>query len=69
MKVQYFPDTDTLYIELVEAPSVESEEITEGVVLDYDSQGRIIGIEIENFTERFKDKPAEIPLRLNFPTS
>jgi uncharacterized protein YuzE len=47
MKLTYFRDTDTLYIALSDAPSVESEEIREGVVLDYGSQGSIVGIEIE----------------------
>ncbi len=64
MKVQYFPDTDTLYIELTNALSVESEEIMENIVVDYDSHGRIVGIEIEHFTERFRDKPLEIPIKL-----
>ena len=63
MKVQYFPDTDTLYIELTDAPSVESEEIMENIVVDYDSHGRIVGIEIEHFTERFRDEPLEIPIK------
>ncbi len=64
MKIQYFQDTDTLYIELVEAPSVESEEIMDDVVVDYDSNGRIVGIEIEHFTESFRDKPVDIPIKL-----
>ena len=64
MKVQYFPDTDTLYIELADVPSVESEEVTEGIVLDYDKEGKVVGIEIEHFTERFGGEPAEIPLKL-----
>ncbi len=66
MKIQYFPDTDTLYIELSEAPSVESEEISEGTVVDYDDSGKVVGIEIEHFTEKFKGKPVEIPLKLTF---
>ena len=64
MTVQYFPDTDTLYIELIDMQSVESEEIMEGVVIDYDEEGKVVGIEIEHFTERFKGEPAEIPLKL-----
>ncbi|RLJ70710.1 uncharacterized protein YuzE [Hydrogenivirga caldilitoris] len=62
MKVWYFPDTDTLYIELINVPSVESAEVMEGVVFDYDEKGKVVGIEIEHFTERFSGKPAEIPL-------
>ena len=48
MKVNYFPDTDSLYIDLSEQPSVESREISEGVVLDYDAAGRLVGIDIDN---------------------
>ena len=48
MKVDYFPDTDSLYIDLSEQPSVESREISEGVVLDYDASGHLVGIDIDN---------------------
>lgn len=58
MKFKYYPETDTLYIELKETPSVESEEITDGVVLDYDQNGEIVGIEIEKASKR---REIEIP--------
>lgn len=48
MKLNYFPDTDSLYIDLSERPSVESREISEGVVLDYDAKGNLVGIDIDN---------------------
>jgi uncharacterized protein YuzE len=48
MKVNYFPDTDSLYIDLSERPSAESREISEGVVLDYDREGNLVGIDIDN---------------------
>ena len=48
MKVNYFPDTDSLYIDLAEQPSVESREISEGVILDYDASGHLVGIDIDN---------------------
>lgn len=48
MKVNYFPDTDSLYIDLSERPSAESREISEGVVLDYDASGNLVGIDIDN---------------------
>jgi uncharacterized protein YuzE len=44
----YYPETDSLYIDLSEQPSVESREISEGVVLDYDSRGNLVGIDIDN---------------------
>ena len=52
MKVNYFPETDSLYIDLSERPSVESREISEGVVLDYDETGRLVGIDIDNASEK-----------------
>jgi uncharacterized protein YuzE len=48
MKLEYFKDTDTLYIDIKETTSVESKEISQGVVLDYDSEGNLTGIEIDN---------------------
>ena len=39
MKLNYYPETDSLYIDLSEKSSVESREISEGVVLDYDAEG------------------------------
>ena len=48
MIFQYYPDTDMLYIKLVEGVSTESEEVSSGVVLDFDERNRVIGIEIED---------------------
>ncbi len=48
MIFQYYPDTDMLYIQLIQAVSVESEEVASGIVLDFDENGRVIGIEIED---------------------
>ena len=48
MKLKYYPDTDSLYIDLSHRTSVESREISEGVVLDYDETGNIVGIDIDN---------------------
>lgn len=48
MKLNYYPETDSLYIDLSEKTSVESKEISEGVVLDYDASGSLVGIDIDN---------------------
>lgn len=48
MKLNYYPETDSLYIDLSERASVESREISEGVVLDYDADGKLVGIDIDN---------------------
>ena len=56
MKISYFPDTDSLYIDLSEQPSAESREVSEGVVLDYDAQGRLVGIDIDNASKKVELK-------------
>jgi uncharacterized protein YuzE len=48
MKLNYRPETGSLYIDLSERPSAESREISEGVVLDYDAQGNLVGIDTDN---------------------
>lgn len=52
MKLNYYPETDSLYIDLSEQPSVESREISEGVLLDYDANGRLVGIDIDNASSK-----------------
>ena len=52
MKLNYYRDTDSLYIDLTSKPSVESREISEGVVLDYDAEGNLAGIDIDNASRK-----------------
>ena len=52
MKLNYHPDTDSLYIDLSERPSVDSREMSEGVVLDYDADGTVVGIDIDNASRK-----------------
>ena len=52
MKLNYHPDTDSLYIDLSEAPSAESREISDGIVLDYDAAGNLVGIDIDNASRK-----------------
>jgi len=52
MKLRYYPDTDSLYIDLSEKTSVESQAISEGVVLDYDIDGNLVGIDIDNASKK-----------------
>lgn len=51
MKIQYFPDTDTLYIDLADRPSTESEVISESLVVDLDGDGKPVGITIEHYSQ------------------
>ena len=56
MKLNYYPDTDSLYIDLSEKSSVESREISEGVALDYDVEGNLVGIDIDNASKKVQLK-------------
>jgi uncharacterized protein YuzE len=56
MKLNYYSETDSLYIDLSEKPSVESKEISEGVVLDYDETGALVGIDIDNASKKVQLK-------------
>ena len=52
MKLNYYPDIDSLYIDLSEQTSVESREISSGIVLDYDAHGNLVGIDIDNASDK-----------------
>lgn len=56
MKLNYYPETDSLYIDLSEKTSVESKEISDGVVLDYDVDGNLVGIDIDNASKKVQLK-------------
>ena len=56
MKLNYYPETDSLYIDLSERTSVESREVSEGVVLDYDADGKLVGIDIDNASAKVELK-------------
>jgi uncharacterized protein YuzE len=47
MKLSYYPETDSLYIDLSEKTSAESREVADGVVLDFDAEGVLVGIDID----------------------
>lgn len=50
MKINYFPDTDTLYIDLAARPSAKSEVINENLIVELDDQGKPVGITIEHYS-------------------
>ena len=52
MKVQYFPDTDTLYIELSPTEVHETRDLDEDTLLDLDVNGRLCAITIEHASDR-----------------
>lgn len=67
MKINYYPDTDSLYIDLSSKPSADSVEVSQGVVLDYDAEGNLVGIDIDEASSKLEIKelilsklPAEV---------
>jgi uncharacterized protein YuzE len=48
MKLHYDRDTDSLYIDLNARPSADSREIQDGIVIDLDAKGQIVGIDIQH---------------------
>ena len=54
MNVKYFPDTDTLYIELCSSEVAETRDLDEDSLLDLDAQGRLCAITIEHAGERME---------------
>jgi len=66
MKLHYYPETDSLYIELKTAPGAETREITEGLNVDLDAEGAVVGFDIDNASTRLDLSTLEtvaLPLR------
>lgn len=56
MKINYYPETDSLYIDLSHRTSVDSREISEGIVLDYDAHGNLVGIDVDHASTKLDMK-------------
>ncbi len=52
MKISYYPETDSMYIDLSAKKSAESKEVSPGIVLDYDNKGNLVGIDIDNASKK-----------------
>jgi uncharacterized protein YuzE len=52
MRINYHPETDSLYIDFSDAPGVESEEVRDGVVIDLDRDGNITGLDIQHASQK-----------------
>ena len=63
MKIEYDPSADAMYIRLLAGQVVDSDEARPGVVLDFDAEGRVLGIEMLGVSQR-TDKPHEMALEL-----
>ena len=66
MKVHYYPETDSLYIELLkDTASVESFEVCDGLVVDLDDSGVAVGLEIEDLSHFTMSAGAQVGLEIH----
>ena len=54
MKAEYYPEVDMLTIDFVEGASTESAEVSDGFVFNYDENGKVVGMEIDNASKRVR---------------
>ena len=52
MKLHYYPETDSLYIDLTGTPGVSTREIVEGFVADFDGSGNLVGLDIDHASSK-----------------
>lgn len=52
MKIHYYPETDSLYIELRDTPGAETREIADGLNADLDAAGAVVGLDIDRASAR-----------------
>ena len=55
MRMRWDKESDALYIRFDEAKIVESEEVSDGIILDFDASGRVVGFEMLDVRRRFPD--------------
>ena len=60
MKAKYFSDTDTLYLELRDSKVTDTRDLDEDTLLDYDADGRVVGITIEHAKTRMGGPRVEL---------
>jgi uncharacterized protein YuzE len=66
VKLHYYPETDSLYIELASRPGAETREVADGLNIDIDAKGLVVGFDIDNASTRFDLSTLEtvaLPLR------
>jgi len=52
MKLSYDKETDSLYIHLTNRPAMDSDEVADGVVVDFDGNGTLVGIDVQHASEK-----------------
>jgi uncharacterized protein YuzE len=66
MKLHYYPGTDSLYIELQSSASAETREVADGILVDLDAEGAVVGFDIDHASKHLDLSTLEtvaLPLR------
>ena len=66
MRLHYYPETDSLYVEFKDGPGIETREVTDGLNVDLDSGGEVVGFDIDHASKRLDLSTLEteaLPLR------
>lgn len=66
MKLHYYPETDSLYIEFRAGPGAETREVSDGLNVDLDADGAVVGFDIDRASQRLDLSTLEaeaLPLR------
>jgi len=72
MQLNYYPETDILYIDLIDASSVDSDVVRLGIVLDFSTDGQLVGIDVQNaskHTDLTQLDIADLPARIRGKTT
>lgn len=70
MKLHYYADTHSLYIDLSERRSVESRGVSPGVVLDFDEAGHLCGIDVDRASQNLdlsRLETVSLPVKMTMP--
>ena len=69
MRVRVDHGADAVYVNLIDRPIKESEEVADGIIVDYDEQGRIVGLEILDASKRTDDPEVLKSFSFELPTA
>jgi uncharacterized protein YuzE len=67
MRVRVDQDADAIYINLTDRVIKDSAEVADGIVVDYDDQGRVVGVEILDASKRTEDPNVLTQFNLDLP--
>jgi uncharacterized protein YuzE len=69
VKLHYYPETDSLYVELRNDPAIGTRVITDGLLVDLDSVGRVVGLDFDRASEVIDLSTIEVTRLQNFSST